>query len=78
LICIDWVPVDTTDIPKFSYFLALQQINSGFVPRLDKDDYNDFFPITHCQPNDRRSAVKHRKKSNKGKRTERKKEKSVI
>ena len=42
-ICIHRVPADTTDILKFSLFLPLLQINSGFVPRLDEEGFNFFF-----------------------------------
>jgi hypothetical protein len=27
------------------------------VLRLDEDGFNDFFPIIHCQPTDRRSVI---------------------
>jgi hypothetical protein len=61
------VPTDTANKPKFSYFVPLQQLNSGLVTRLNVDGLNYFFLITHCQPTDRRSVVgDHRRKVMKG------------
>ena len=70
------MPADTADIPNFSVFLSLLQINSSFLPRLDQEALIAFFyPIPHCQPTDRGSVLgAHLRKIRKERKQEERKE----